>query len=1377
MVRDVQARVVEVRRAGGTGRGTGYAVAADLVLTAAHVVADDTDVRVGGGDGELPGTVAWRDTTLDAALVRVPARPWDGIDTRWATLSGVRAVPCTAIGYPKVQKADDGTRVEEAVAGFIMPATGHRIGRYAINVTSALPYEPKRTDSPWSGLSGAAVLTEDGRQVLGVLTDDPMGFEPSRLEAVPVAYLLSDPAFADLVGAGPAALAVLPEHPFLRPMYEFPPRAMTDIQMLLPKFGVVPYIDRPVLDTALRQWTDEPDPFAVALVVGAGGTGKTRLAAETCDRLRAAGWETGRVDDPVTVAVRQLGARTLLVVDYAEHQDPDSLRELVTALAERPGTGTVRLLLLARHHRSWWDWIRPAVIAGTQRGDALVLDLGEQPFDGADRATYAEAAATAFADRIGLPVPAPVDVDSDEYDSALLVLIAALLAVRGEAVDDATPGHLRTRLLTTLLGREQRHWYRGFPAEATPARQLRSTRLPERAILVTLLASPAPARLPEPLRLLDEFRDARNERLAAVAAWLTGLFAPGGRLDRIGPDPVVDWFLAQSPDLGGIAQSVLALPDLDADRQAQLINAVRLAAEQHAATRTVLVELLATNLSRLVKQAVESGEHELIGALNAAVVLCTAYGERLGTLARAAGDALDDVDTTDPLFGALGVSLSELVVHGYRRLAATDIAGIDGFGAAFAGALLTLATTRVNAGEPRRALPELEEAARILRDLAGAHPQYVPRLAAGLANLGACLADLKRYPEAVAVTEEAAAMLRDDAALGIALNNLGGCYAALDRIEEAVEVLSRAVALFDGLPAERRDANAWQFMRALAHLARCRDRLDDQRSAAAAAERAVALARSLVAANRHRYLPDLVAMLIEQSRVLARSAAVAPALEAVRLCEEPAAARNPRFGVLLAEALTRLADAQLDLRRDREALPTYRRAVTAYRKLADDDPGRHTRELGLRLLMTAVLLKDARDLPAAHDAAAEAATLLDTAAGNDPDLAALAAKAHATLGQILRDMGRLRDAIGPLERALTWFHANPDVRRSDFASALHCLGTCWTRLGRPHQALPLLTRAVGLYRKLTAADERSHLRQLAATLHSLGACWMALEEPAEAVGPTEEAIELHRVADRHGEPNPAALADCLSNLGLAYQLLDDGERAVPVVREAVAVYRKLAAADPGLYRSMFAGKLTNLSSCLRLADDLPGALKAAVEAVQVARRLAAPRDRRADQILPSALINLGAVRAELGMVSPALQATSEAAGLFRRLADTEPTSHLPELVKSVDLQSSLHTRAGQPQEALNVALDLGRMLIGLDPDGTRFPHHCLHVFELVGDRYADLADADGSASWWRRTVRVYATISRNHAGIAVGEDLHRLADKLDTVGRTGVAAAARRLAS
>ncbi|MFI5888490.1 serine protease [Actinoplanes sp. NPDC051513] len=205
---DVLYRVVEVLCAAGA-RGSGYGVNADLVLTAAHVVGDDTEVLIVADGEDLRGDVVWRDAWLDAALVRLPAPQWEAEATLWASVAGVHAVSCTAIGYPKVQRTTDGTRVEEHIAGFIMPATGRRIRRYAINVTTALPYELRRVDSPWAGMSGAAVLSGDGRHILAVITEDPTGFQPSRLEAVPVSELLRDPSFAELVGAGPAAMSTV----------------------------------------------------------------------------------------------------------------------------------------------------------------------------------------------------------------------------------------------------------------------------------------------------------------------------------------------------------------------------------------------------------------------------------------------------------------------------------------------------------------------------------------------------------------------------------------------------------------------------------------------------------------------------------------------------------------------------------------------------------------------------------------------------------------------------------------------------------------------------------------------------------------------------------------------------------------------------------------------------------------------------------------------------------------------------------------------------------------------------------------------------------------------------------------------------------------
>jgi tetratricopeptide (TPR) repeat protein len=1396
---DVLPRVAEVLRV-GPGRGTGYAVAPDLVLTAAHVVEDDVDVRVVVGeavDNALPGTVVWRDEKLDAALVRVSARPWEGVvtPTLWGKLSGVGAVPCVATGFPKVQKDGGGARVEETVAGFIMPATGRRIGRYAINVTSALPYEPDVDDSPWAGMSGAAVLSADGRHVLGVLVEDPTGFEAARLEAVPVEYLLNDPAFTALVGTGADALHTLPAHPFLRPVYELPPQSMTDIQLLLPKFGVVPYVERPAVDPVLLAWATGGDSFAVAVVVGAGGTGKTRLAAEVCTRLRQDGWDAGRVDDPVGVAVGQFGSRTMLVVDYAEHQDPESVRQLIVAIAERPVSGKVRLLLLARHDRYWWEWIRPAVLGGTTRGDALRLDLEDFPFDFGARSAYASAAAGAFAERLGLASLPAVDVSSDEYDTALLVQIAALLAVRGEAVGEVVPGDLRRRLLSALLGRELLRWYRSFPAEATPLPLLRAGRLPERAVLITLLAAPERAQLPRLLRLLDEFSDARNERLAAVGAWLAGLFANGAgmlasdRLERIGPDPLVDWFVACSPDLLPIAQAVLVGEGQGTEHAAQLFNTVRLSAEHHAAARATLVELLRTNLARLVRPAVDAGDHQLIGALNAAVVLCSAYGDELGTFAKAAGEALQGVDPTDPSLGALGPTLSECVVRGYRRLAARpDVADLKFFRAAFAQALVTLVASRASDGDAELALPEATEAVGILRQLVDEDASFRPLLAIGLANLGPCLSGIRRHDDAVIVTEEAVAILRERAKtgsaargeLGSALNNLGGCYAALERYEEALTALSEAIETFDGLIAEGDDSRLPQLMNALGNLAQFYWKVDDRPAAAAAATRAVHVARSLVAKNHHRHAVDLVRMLTLLSRMALPGAALAATREAVRRVDDLAKHDDHRHRSVQIDALTSLADAQAVAGLDDDALVSYSKALAVLRRLAENDRKGYRHDLASSLVITAGLLRTRGDLRGARDAAAEAAAVLDTGADGDPEPTGwLSVTAHTIAGDVLLDLGDPRAAARHLELAITTSRqlgTDTPTRRADLANNLHRLGNCRSRLGHPLAALPRIREAIDLYTVLIDAGETHHQRSLAATYHSLGACWLRLERPGRAIESTTEAIRLHREADRHDEPNPAALADCLSNLGMGHLLNGDPERAADSVREALAVYRKLASTDPRRYRRLFAGVLSNLSSCLRLADQPAEALTFATEAVKVARRLPQPRDRWSEHTLATALLNLGATRAVQGLVKPALDVTVEAAGMLAPLAAQDPDAYLADLMKVVGLRSELHLRDGQPQQALDAVLETAALTDRIQGRGLQVAFQSAEVYELVGDRYADVGTPDRSVQWWQRAVQIHVTGARTVATEATARNLAGLADKLSGAGRSGAADVARRLA-
>jgi hypothetical protein len=112
------------------------------------------------------------------------------------------------------------------------------------------------------------------------------------------------------------------------------------------------------LDALLRWCRDPGTP--IRLIYGPGGQGKTRLAVELLNRLRADGWaggfvkntDTATADPAVRDALLSADAPTLLVVDYAEAH-----LEAVSRLArtvQRSEGQQVRLLALARGTGRWW---------------------------------------------------------------------------------------------------------------------------------------------------------------------------------------------------------------------------------------------------------------------------------------------------------------------------------------------------------------------------------------------------------------------------------------------------------------------------------------------------------------------------------------------------------------------------------------------------------------------------------------------------------------------------------------------------------------------------------------------------------------------------------------------------------------------------------------------------------------------------------------------------------------------------------------------------------------------------------------------------------------------------------------------------------------
>lgn len=184
----------------------------------------------------------------------------------------------------------------------------------------------------------------------------------------------------------------------------------------------------------LAAWcNDDERQASVWLWTGEGGTGKSRLMIEWCQRLAAQGWHTGflpqnRTDRELKPLFAGVVPR-LVVIDYAETRLDQVVRPLLQEMALARGNGPrLRVVLLARRTAGWWEALRQddavedlLLDSPPTRALTALVDHGE------DReAAFREAAAT-FAAAIEReptsPLPVP-DLESRDFDRVLYLHMA-----------------------------------------------------------------------------------------------------------------------------------------------------------------------------------------------------------------------------------------------------------------------------------------------------------------------------------------------------------------------------------------------------------------------------------------------------------------------------------------------------------------------------------------------------------------------------------------------------------------------------------------------------------------------------------------------------------------------------------------------------------------------------------------------------------------------------------------------------------------------------------------------------------------------------------------------------------------------------------------
>ena len=769
----------------------------------------------------------------------------------------------------------------------------------------------------------------------------------------------------------------------LAPAYAELPEDFTPLQLIRARHGAVPYQQCDEI-RQLREWAmmtaDATAPsqrgrsgdIAVAVVTGAGGSGKTRMAAQLCHDLSLIGWYAGFLPSTTDVTDEELAALTevttelLVVVDYAEEARRGLVARVVRALRARESA--TRIVLTARGAGTWWEeFYEEAEQDGTVLSNTLSLSIrGKQQVE-SDPWFFGRMyrrAVQRFSHDLNGVVPTDVEVPESLGDTALDVVLRAWLAVCGDndGAQEAMP--TREELYDKVLSIEFARWHKEPKLGDISRDQLRRA-----AATLSLLA---------PKRDTDEIDDV----LSRLPEWsqehlLRSRFAEllvqsllrddGAEAVSLRPDPVAEHLILEvfgkNPDLLDrvLPQDPAQVPGLDDPDADDSVVTRKLEWGQQArnacVTLTRASSLDRETALRLARRALHKQPYLWKEALDVALTQGGPLGPALEALIESGATLpLGEIDDAIPVGHP---ALAGAALAATKRLAASAEPS-PGQRALWAN---NLAIRLSGVGEPGEALVAAREAVELYRGLAEVSPAaYTPNLAASLNNLANRLSEVGERNEALVAAREAVRLRRALAEaspqaytpnLAMSLNNLANRLSEVGERNEALVAAREAVELYRGLAEASPAAYAPDLAMSLNNLANRFSAVGERNEALEAAREAVELYRGLAKASPQAYAPDLAASLNNLAAFLSevgeRNEALEAAREAVELYRGLAEASPQAYAPDLARSLNNLANILSEVGEQNEALEAAREAVELYRGLAEASPQAYTPALARSL--------------------------------------------------------------------------------------------------------------------------------------------------------------------------------------------------------------------------------------------------------------------------------------------------------------------------------------------------------------------------------------------------------------------------------------------
>ncbi|WP_329529921.1 tetratricopeptide repeat protein [Streptomyces sp. NBC_01450] len=1052
----------------------------------------------------------------------------------------------------------------------------------------AAGYRRGEADRGWDAavLEGARMLRTRGWQ-LGV--DIGLGHEPDRIFPVP----------------GWPAL------PVLREPYLSPDRASDDegpLRQIWARYGVVPFQHRAELDR-LTAWCraagERPGSehrSEIFLLYGAGGVGKTRIAAEQAARLAQSGWYTGFLErntraDSVGWLARVVSP-LLVVVDYADDRRTEEVTALLDALLER--TAPTCVLLTARSAGPWWedDIVEERIGRAEQRHTPL--EVTSQP---PRPKSIFQAALSAFA---GVPAVStaqpPERHGGGSWGTLDLVMLGWLTARRSPGELPRTPDELYAK----ILKHELRYWRRTHRKKfGTP---LEPEVISASAACVSYLA-PVPDRVPYVLESVGPLAGAawayRRAQVADIITTLIPTPDPGGEL-FLQPDLLAEYLVLHTFGHDTALRSrCLAVAD-----QAELLNScvtVTRAWQQDNESAGRLARAMLTERPDIWQPALQSS--------------LTHNGPFIQPL-----EALAAAETSPLPLDRLAHELP--LAHGTVR------------GIALIAAERSVAPSSARAdGKMRRSFS-------------------LGLLAVRLAEAGRRHEALEAVLEAVALRRELVAADRDEHLpnLAAALNNLANSYGGVGRWEEGLAAARESTSLYRSLADRDADAYLADFTRALNTLSSQLSKAGKHQEALSTLQELVGIRRRLAKTDpelhQAAYASSLSVLSVRLAATGAHGEAHETAVKALGYYRTLAAANPATHGPELGRSLLSLSHRLGQLGRHPEAVASAEEATGIFRGLADANGGGHRADLAICLHSLATRLKNVGRYPEARTAAAEAVDRFRALAEENrgAHLPALGT-ALRTLAAQLANTREWVDAEQAAAEALAvqreLVQEQGDSHRPELAAALHGHSLRLGALRHAAHATETAEEAVACYRALSETDPERHRLPLAQALNNLAHRLSLAHQDTEALAVSTEALEHFRIlADQNAALHTEHFAMALNNNANKLAELGRHQEALPAADEAVRHFRVLASARPAVHRLRLATALSTQARMLLQVRRQAEGIVSASESVALRRAEAALGPGRRPQ-LATGLAKYSDQLAKSGHREEGLVAAAEAVALCR----------------------------------------------------------------------------------------------------------------------------------